>query len=248
MIKVGIKKLCHIEKEEIIVRAHTLSPFYCEYILSPIGEKESRERLLHSAHRLAAVELLWEFCKHNFAEMPKFLIKNTGKPYFEGECGVHFSFSHSGDIAVCAVSLPDASDGESIADERTSESKSAHFCLTGGDFAGEFCIENELCLTLNDVAHECIGVDIQASKKGALCYNHEKVAQRFFDTAMLELLEKDKSESNFTSLWCELESLAKMTGDGVASYDRKNRPLAKTLHAKITDTNGDEYHLALSYR
>ena len=251
MIKIGIKELCHIEKEEIVSRASAYSPFYCEYILSPIGEKESRERLLHSAHRLAVVELLEEFCKQYFAKLPNFAIKTAGKPCFEGESNIHFSFSHSGKLAVCAVSLPDESDGDGVIDAQERDGvidERESDCLADG--VGEFHVDGEkgLCLTLCATARECVGVDIQESMTGELSYKHEKIGERFFDENMLARLDRDKSESNFTLLWCELESLAKMTGEGIGGYDKRTKAGAKAYRAKITDTDGKEYFFCLSYR
>ena len=245
MIIIGIKELCHIKKEEIVAQAGVLSPFYCEYVLSPVKEKESAERLLHSAARLAVVEMLSRFCKQRFTELPSFSLKNGGKPYFEGQGDVYFSFSHSSRLAVCAVSIPDVSEafGEVKLSLAPTDEGEAMVRLRCSEVKGE-----PLVLALDGTAQECIGVDIQESHQGELCYNHEKVAQRFFDASMLARLENDKSESNFTSLWCELESLAKMTGEGVAAFDRKTKAGAKTYTVRITDTDGNEYFLALSYR
>ena len=68
MIFVGIKDISKLCAPEIRERAERFSPFYRDYILSPMEEKQGEVQEKHSAQRLANVELLHRFCKQQFAK------------------------------------------------------------------------------------------------------------------------------------------------------------------------------------
>ena len=69
-----------------------------------IKEKIKAKRLLKSKLLTAfSYKVLFDFCKEKLGFIPKVKIKSGGKPYFENG-GIHFSISHSKNIAVCAIS------------------------------------------------------------------------------------------------------------------------------------------------
>ena len=69
-----------------------------------IKEKIEAKKLLKSKLLTAvSYKMLFDFCKEKLGFIPKVKIKSGGKPYFENG-GIHFSISHSKNIAVCAIS------------------------------------------------------------------------------------------------------------------------------------------------
>ena len=118
------------------------------------------------------VEMLHGFCKYKFAKMPNLVFGDKGKPYFCDEKDVHFSFSHSKNLAVCAISLPSV--------DEHALGTAIDFCDIGEeDDEGAQCVHSECVCVLHDEATECIGVDIQVSADSApLSYNHEKIMKK----------------------------------------------------------------------
>ena len=247
MLIIGIKEISPFDKGETSRLESELSPFYQDYILSPIREKEGELQLAHSASRLACVQMLHEFCKHKFAKLPNFTVKSKGKPCFD-DSDVYFSLSHSEDIAVCAVSFP--GDDEKEVSARTDfvllsdcmgeEKEFFNVCDSGAPCAFVIC----------DTARECVGADVQVvkSEDADLSYRHEKIAERFFDEKQSARLTACPTEENFIRLWTELESLSKMTGEGVASYDKKTKEGAKTITLCYLDSKNKRYYISVAYR
>ncbi len=244
MIAISVKPVSEALLCEIKEKAEGYTPFYREYILSPISEKNGEMQRIHAAARLANVEFLSRFCKYKFAKMPKFVLGDSQKPYFEGEYReLSFSFSHSGALAVCALSL-DGLDGLAAS------------CAVG---EGVLCDgapsltepkevgEGGLCLILDGAARE-IGVDVQFARECdiPLTYHHEKIGERFFSQNDYIALTKTPTEDNFYRLWTKTESLAKMTGEGIARYKKRGKENART-HTYTLTCHGARYYLSVSH-
>ena len=245
MILIGIKDISSLTRDEIISDSHSFSPFYRDYILSPIEEKDGEIQLAHSASRLAAVQMLHSFCKQSFAKTPNFALGDNGKPYFAESSHVKLSFSHSGALSVCAVSVM----------EEDLDFDGCESCIFAPVLSDEEeCVEISADGRYTCIALDCgdmadIGVDVQLIKKigRELCYNHEKIAQRFFDRGQLERLSCDMTEKNFIRLWTELEGVAKMTGEGIGKRTRFTPPDTKIRTFSLADAQGAWYYLTLAY-
>lgn len=272
MIAVAIKDCCRTSDEQLNKRVNALPPFYRDYVLQngSIGVQGvngaydgtngtngaqgandtqtangTQDTQGVSPTRLACCELLLGFCKQYFAEVPNFEKTETGKPYFR-DTGVAFSFSHSKNVALCAVSFDRLDACRAVAECE---------CLFGArvfDFAchGELSLGCGECvvLTVDECAHK-LGADVQImpphSEKAPLLTLHAKVARRFFDERTLAALEENKTEEEFYRLFSVAESLSKLSGAGLANY-RKGDIDAKTLSSRLLSNDG-EYALALAF-
>ena len=245
MIAISVKPVCSVLLDEIKEKIEGYTPFYREYILSPVAEKDGELQVKHAAARYANIEFLSRFCKHKFAKVPRFSFEEGKKPCFEGEySALSFSFSHSGALAVCAVSC-DTLDADgpfecgcenAIAIDEAAERSDMPIEI--GEFGA--------CLTLCADACE-VGVDVQVARECdiPLTYNHEKIGERFFSGEDYARLLKNPTEDSFYRLWTKTESLAKMTGEGIARYKRRGKESAVT-HTVALSVNGERYYLSVS--
>ena len=263
MIAVAIKDCCRISVEQLNKRVNALPPFYRDYVLQnenvtsygasgtydgtngTSGTQGANDTQGASPARLVCSELLLGFCKQYFAEMPNFEKTETGKPYFR-DTGVAFSFSHSKNAALCAVSFDSLDACRAVTECE---------CLAGAKVL-DFTCQDEISLGCGEcvvlTVDECarsLGADVQIMpslfQKAPLLTLHAGVARRFFDDRSLAMLEKNKTEAEFYRLFARAESLSKLSGAGLANY-RKSDIDARTLTSRLLSNHG-EYALALAY-
>ena len=238
MIIIGIKNISSVSLCEIKEKAEREDAFYRDYILSPIKEKEGEIQAKHSSARGANITFLNEFCKQRFSKLPVFVTKENEKPCFEGEDGdVLFSFSHSDDLTVCAVSYNGIEKGKDAL--CIDEGKTLDLDGLGG--------EVKIAIDGSDGDISSLGVDIQKARETQipLTYHHEKIGERFFLPDDYKALLATPTEDNFYRLWTKTESLAKMTGEGIAKYKKHGKEKATSFTFAIKSQN-DVYYLSVS--
>ncbi len=172
MIIIGIKNISATSLCEVREKAQAKDAFYRDYILSPIKEKDGEIQRKHAAGREANVAFLTDFCKQKFSKLPIFSAKENEKPCFSGEDGdVLFSFSHSEDLAVCAVFY------DGLEKEEKAKAFDGKRVYNLDEYDGELVIAFDAFSNIS-----ALGVDVQKAKNEdlPLSYQHEKIGERFF--------------------------------------------------------------------
>ena len=172
----------------------------------------------HDAAESLRNRMLREICG---IVQPEIFVAPGGKPYLACRQDVRFSVSHSGSMAVCAVSFPGVCPpcGYEVID-----------CGVG--------------------APE-IGVDIEAIAGESAVPRLRAIAERFFpppDKQRLSMLPDSAYSRAFCEAWTQYESFVKMTGQGFGNGFRCLDMSGVCFPMRLTEADRREYVIHAAYR
>ena len=164
----------------------------------PAWRREKAERLRFEKDKKASAGvwlLLMYAIKKEGLSCGEVAFSERGKPYFTDESLPRFCLSHSGDYALCAIA-----DEEVGCDVQEKVSPSLRLI-------DRVCTEKEkpffLASPMGKLSSECETDEVIFPTSSAACGRH--------------LSRSGRQEDIFTSLWAKKESLAKLSGEGMAA-------------------------------
>ena len=152
---------------------------------------------------------------------PEIRIASGGKPYLAGRDDVFFSVSHSGTLAVCALSFPGIADADGF---------------------------EVLC---EDSAAPEIGADAEIVRDASHAPRLRRLAARFFSpdvAARLENLPDAAVPRAFCFHWTACESAVKMTGEGFGRGFSALDFSTVSLRERILRRGDEEYIVRAAWR
>lgn len=173
---------------------------------------------LHTAGAALRDRMLAQLCG---IPTPEIRMASGGKPYLAGRDDIFFSVSHSGTLAVCALSFPGcaAADGYDV-----------------------------LC---EDSAAPEVGVDAEIVRDVSHAPRLRRLAARFFApdvAARLENLPDDAVPRAFCFHWTACESVVKMTGEGFGRGFSALDFSTVSLRERILCCGDEEYMVRAAWR
>ena len=168
------------------------------FSLLPAWRREKAERLRFEKDKKASAGvwlLLMYAIKKEGLSCGEVAFSERGKPYFTDEALPRFCLSHSGNYTLCAIA-----DEEVGCDVQEKISPSLRL-------TDRVCTEREkpffLASPMGKLSSECETDEVAFPTSSAACGRH--------------LSRSGSQEDIFTSLWAKKESLAKLSGEGMAA-------------------------------
>ena len=162
--------------------------------------------------------MLLDFCG---IASPSVTVDEGGKPRLTDHPDIHFSLSHSGSVAVCALSFPGKAERENV------------------------------CVICDAPDAPVVGADVERIEDSADVPRLRRLAERFFpprEADRLRDIPDSLYPAAFAGTWTALESFVKRTGEGFRhGFSRID---LSSVH-RITDTfeiDGEMYVFTVVYK
>lgn len=187
---------------------------------APCGKSRAEQ---HAASADLAEKMILKYtgfrCRYADAERT-----DRGKPYFKDLRGVDFSVSHSGSVAMCAVSVQEAKDP-----------------LGALPFCAEINIRNAYFI---DTVPEFLRVGADIERRSENTERLSKISKRYFTPSENEYINSTEfSSERFFEIWTKKESLGKMLGTGLSEvlYKKGTADVTDARYQTFRIKTDDEY-------